>query len=156
MARTTPEGIDCLVRREGKVLKMYRDSAGLPTIGVGHLLTKDELRSGKIGCLSADWHVGLTEDQAEELLRNDLNTAERAVEDYVIVPLSPHQHDALVSFVFNVGTEAFRSSTLLKQLNNKQYQSVPTQLRRWIYAAGERNRILVARREDEIRQWNGQ
>lgn len=153
MGRTTQEGINFLKREEGLRLEMYRDSAGLPSIGVGHCLTRDELRSGKIMCLSVDWHGGLTEAQAEELLRRDLFTAESAVDNLVKVPLTAPQYHALVSFVFNTGAEAFGHSTLLKQLNNKQFDSVPTQMRRWIYSAGKRDPILVARREREIELW---
>ena len=41
-------GKELLSQWEGIETKVYRDVAGLPTIGVGHLLTKDELTSGKI------------------------------------------------------------------------------------------------------------
>lgn len=153
MGKTTQKGIDFLKQEEGLRLKMYHDSAGLPSIGVGHLLTKDELRSGKILCLAVDWDPGLTEAQCEELLRRDLFEAEQAVEKSVTVPLTAPQHDALVSFAFNVGSGAFAASTLVKQLNNKQYDSVPFQMRRWIHSAGRRDPILVARREREIEMW---
>jgi len=150
--KTSGAGLEALKRREGVVPTMYRDSAGLPTIGVGHLLTKDELTSGKI-LLSVDWHLGLTDGQVDELLRRDLETAEIAVGAAVRVPLTPHQFDALVSFAFNVGVTAFRNSTLLRLLNTGDYTTVPAQLRRWIYSAGQVDPILVKRREDEVRQW---
>jgi lysozyme len=41
---------------------------------------------------------GITEDRAHELLRSDIAVAERAVNDYVTVPLTQSQFDALVSF----------------------------------------------------------
>lgn len=153
MGRTTQEGINFLKQEEGCRLKMYLDSAGLPSIGIGHCLTKDELRSGKIMCLSVDWHTGLTEVQVEELLRRDLFEAEQAVDTNVRVALTAPQYHALVSFAFNVGKDAFAQSTLVKQLNNKQYDAVPTQMRRWIYSGGKRDPILVARREREIELW---
>lgn len=153
MGKTTQVGINFLMQEEGVRLNMYRDSAGLPSIGVGHLLTKDELRSGKILCLAVDWHSGLSREQVDELLRRDLFDAEQAVEQSVKVPLTAIQHDTLVSFAFNVGEGAFSRSTLVKQLNMKLYDSVPTQMRRWVYSAGKRDPILVARREREIEQW---
>jgi lysozyme len=146
-------GLEAVKTREGVVLTMYRDSAGLPTIGVGHLLTKDELKSGKIAGLG-EWRHGLTEGQADELLRRDLAIAEAAV-DAVIVPLEPHQRDALISFAFNVGAGAFQGSTLFGWLNHGDYTSVPGQLRRWIHSAGRRDPVLISRRESEVRQWNG-
>jgi lysozyme len=130
---------------------MYHDSAGLPTIGVGHLLTKEELATGKLR-IEVDWHQGITEAQAEDLLRQDLAAAEEAVSE-VTVPLTQQQYDTLVSFAFNVGGQAFRASTLLRLLNAGQYQAVPAQLRRWIHSAGRVDPVLVRRREDEVRQW---
>jgi lysozyme len=150
--RTSDRGLGSIKAREGVRLVMYRDSAGLPTIGVGHLLTKDELRSGKIEGLG-HWTEGITASEADRLLRRDLHIAETAVEQAVLVPLSPAQFDTLVSFTFNVGTTAFRNSTLLRLLNAEQYNQVPLQLRRWIYSAGRVDPILVKRREDEARQW---
>ena len=159
--RMSAGGLESLKDREGVVLTMYRDSAGLPTIGCGHLLTKDELRSGKIAGLG-EWTDGLAAAQADELLQRDLAVAEVAV-DRVRVPLTIHQRDALVSFVFNVGVgtpgtatmpgTGFLGSTLLKKLNAGDYAGVPAQLRRWIHSAGRRDPILVTRRESEITQW---
>lgn len=150
--RISNSGLDLLKEREGVVLKMYRDSAGLPSIGVGHLLTRDELRSGKLWD-GTKWSGGIAEEKAEELLRRDLAFAEQAVEDFVKVRLTENQHDTLVSFVFNVGGTAFRNSTLLKVLNRGEYDLVPGQLKRWKYSAGKVDEILVNRREDEIQQW---
>ena len=149
---TSDAGIATIRRFEGVVLTMYRDSAGLPTIGVGHLLTKDELSSGKLA-LSVDWHQGLTAAQADELLRRDLVQAEVAVGNAVTVPLSPAQFDTLVSFAFNVGATAFRNSTLVRLLNAGDYAAVPDQLKRWVYSAGQVDGVLVKRRKDEARQW---
>jgi lysozyme len=151
--RITDDGLGAVKRREGVVLTMYHDSAGLPTIGVGHLLTHEELTTGKLR-IEVDWHQGITEAQAEDLLRQDLAAAEEAVSE-VTVPLTQQQYDTLVSFAFNVGGQAFRASTLLRLLNAGQYQAVPAQLRRWIHSAGRVDPVLVRRREDEVRQWMG-
>jgi lysozyme len=147
----SPAGLDAIERREGRKLAMYLDSARLPTIGVGHLLTKDELSSGKV--LDEDWRDGISEDTATELLRSDLEDAEYMVRSEVHVPLVQYQYDALVSFTFNVGGNAFRKSTLLRLLNDGGYTAVPGQLRRWIYSAGHRDPGLEKRRESEIAQW---
>lgn len=150
----TAQGMHALIAREGSRSKMYRDSAGLPTIGVGHLLTQSELSSGKIniGGEIVRWHKGLSDKQITTLLDQDNEHAEHAVNEYVTVPLADHQFDALVSFVFNIGVGAFRRSTLLRLLNQGNYASVPAQLRRWIYAGGRP--ILRNRRESEVQQWS--
>ena len=151
-------GLELLTQWEGCELKVYNDSAGLPTIGVGHLLTKSELTSGKIviGGAPVKYGAGITQQQAEQLLAQDLDPAEAAVNGGVKVKLSQNQFDALTSFTFNVGTGAFASSTLLRLLNQGQYAQVPEQLMRWTRAGGRVVQGLVNRRQNEIKLWNGQ
>ena len=141
---------------EGLVLHEYPDSGGTPTIGIGHLLTQSERTSGKIviGDQALDYRDGLSEQQCWDLLDQDLDVAERAVNEGVSVALNQNQFDALVSFTFNVGEGAFRGSTLLKLLNQGQYSEVPAQLRRWVRDNGQIVQGLVNRREKEIVLWN--
>jgi len=141
---------------EGVEALVYLDSAGLPTIGVGHLLTHAERSSGKvlINGISVRYADGLSMEQIHGLLDQDLDRFERAVNRRVRVPLEQHQFDALVSFCFNIGATAFRNSTLVKRLNITRYDDVPAQLRRWIYSGGRKIPGLVNRREKEIRLWN--
>lgn len=151
-------GLALLTQWEGCELKVYNDAAGLPTIGVGHLLTKSELMSGKIniGGVPVKYADGITQQQAEALLSQDLGPTEQAVNNGVKVALSQNQFDALTSFTFNVGVAAFSGSTLLKLLNQGQYDQVPTQLLRWTRAGGRVVQGLVNRRQNEIKLWNGQ
>lgn len=155
--RLSEAGLAAVRRREGVRLEMYRDSAGLPTIGVGHLLTKDELRSGKIRVLDrwVPWHEGLSPCAADDLLRRDIEWATIAVDTGVTVALTQAQFDTLVSFAFNVGATAFQESSLLRRLNGGDYAGVPAWLKRWIHSAGQVDPVLVARRQDEIDQWEG-
>jgi lysozyme len=141
---------------EGKRNKVYDDSAGLPTIGVGHLLTQEENSSGKITINGQpiDYSLGLTDQQVMDLLAQDLVRFEQVVQNEVRVDLNQNQFDALVSFSFNVGTQAFKNSTLLKVLNDGLYEEVPDQLRRWVKAGGKTVQGLVNRRENEINLWN--
>jgi lysozyme len=141
---------------EGLVTHEYLDSGGAPTIGIGHLLTRSERTSGKIIIRgqAIDYRDGLTEQQCWDLLDQDLDDAERAVNAAVTVPLNQNQFDALVSFTFNVGDSAFRGSTLLKLLNQGQYDQVPAQLKRWNKDNGHVVQGLTNRREKEITLWN--
>lgn len=140
--KMSPEGIKKLMEWEGTVLTPYKDAAGLPTIGTGHLIQKGE-----------DYTKGLTEEGAAELLRRDLVRFEAAVNQYVTIPLSQNQFDALVSFAFNIGTGAFRSSTLLQKVNLGLMDEIPKQLMRWTKAGGKPCAGLVARRKNEIELW---
>ncbi|MGE0347631.1 MAG: lysozyme [Gemmatimonadales bacterium] len=151
-------GLDHLVELEALRLMMYLDQGGYPTIGVGHLLTEEELRTGqlRIGEQVVAWRTrGLTEDQALRLLDQDLDWAEAAVRRLVTVPLSQAQFDALVSFTFNTGPTNLRKSTLLRRLNAGNYAAVPTQMRRWVFTGRPpiRSRGLENRREAEVALW---
>lgn len=141
---------------EGLELNEYLDSGGAPTIGVGHLMTRSERMSGKIiiNGKGVVYRKGLTVQQCWDLLDQDLDSAEASVNSMVKVPLNQNQFDALVSFVFNVGNNAFRDSTLLKVLNAGHFDQVPTQLRRWIRDNGKIVKGLINRREKEISLWN--
>jgi lysozyme len=149
-------GLELLKQWEGFKSKMYKDSAGLPTIGVGHLLTKSELTSGKITIsnVAVEYVDGLTDQQVLDLLSQDVNPAAAAVTSRVTVTLNQNQFDALVSFTFNVGIGAFSGSTLLKVLNQGQYNQVPDQLLRWNKAGGKVVPGLTNRRQNEIKLWN--
>ncbi len=155
--KMSDRGRELLTQWEGKSAKVYKDSAGLPTIGVGHLLTKDELASGKILILgvSTKYSEGLTTSQIDQLLVQDLAGAEGAVNSGVEAALTQNQFDALVSFVFNVGRTAFYNSTLRKVLNAGKYREVPNQLRRWNRAGGVVIAGLSNRRENEIKLFEG-
>lgn len=154
----TDDGKNLLIQLEDIRCEVYPDSAGLPTIGVGHLLTKDELSSGKIwvGEKCFDYRAGLTEQQAIELMEADVAPRSEAVRALVKAPLPDHRMDALTIFAFNIGLEAFRKSTLLQKVNAGEFNEVPAQLRRWVYAGGKKIAGLVNRREAEIRLWNGE
>ena len=115
------KGIKFLVKHEGKRYKAYKDSKGLATIGVGHLILKSEPQ-----LLTAT----LNELQVIDLLNKDLQTAQNAI-NRENLQLTQNQFDSLVSFVFNVGTGAFKRSTLLKLLKQGKTQEAAQQFARW-------------------------
>jgi GH24 family phage-related lysozyme (muramidase) len=91
----------------------------------------------------------INEQQAYKYLREDLYDFEAAVNKFVKVPLNDNQFSALVSFAFNVGSGAFKSSTLLKKLNQKDYEGAADQFDKWIYAKGQVLNGLIRRRKAE-------
>ena len=155
MHTLTPEGYAALCQWEGRRLQVYLDSGGAPTIGIGHLLTRAERSSGKLCIDGATVHYqkGLTLAQCDTLLEEDLAPVSGVIHVRVHVPLTPHQRDALILFVFNVGIAAFAGSTLLRLLNHGDYAAVPEQLRRWVYDNGVVVPGLRNRREAEIALW---
>jgi GH24 family phage-related lysozyme (muramidase) len=139
------DGVRLIASFEGFRSDLYNDPAGHCTIGYGHLVHLGNCD----GSESADFRKGISRKRARDLLRDDAASAEAAVNDAVKVPLGQEQFDALVSFVFNVGTGAFRRSTLLRLLNDGDYDEVPKQLDRWVKAGGKTLAGLVRRRKEE-------
>ena len=104
MMRTSRRGIDLIKQFEGLELDSYQDVAGVWTIGYGHTET-------------AGPNQRITEAEADQLLRQDLETRERSVADLTAAALNQNEFDALVSFVYNVGAGAYQGSTVRKRLN---------------------------------------
>ena len=145
------DGLKFIMQWEGFRKKAYLDAAGLVTIGYGHLLTKSEISSGKliVGKKQILYKSGISDSISEKLLMQDVKLAEDVVIRRVKVKLTQDQFDSLVSLVYNIGQTAFKNSTLLKVLNKKKYDEVPSQMQRWIYAAGKIVVGLVTRRDEE-------
>lgn len=148
-------GLKFIIRQEGEVLHSYRDQAGYPTIGVGHKLTPSELSNGKliIHGQTVRYAGGITREQSQDLLAQDLERFCEAVNKLVKVKLTQNRFDVLVDFAFNCGEGALEHSTLLKLLNQGRYEVVPDQLRRWIHGGGQVIGALVGRREAEVKLW---
>lgn len=114
------EGFKLLTTFEGCRLHAYDDGGGVWTIGYGH--TKGVYPG-----------MSITQAEAEDLLRADLEKFESYVEEAVLVALTDSQFSALVCFCFNVGpgSEGFGGSTLLKRLNAGDYQAAANQFPVW-------------------------
>lgn len=150
------QGKDFIIGLENVELKAYKDSSGLWTIGIGHLLTRDELTSGKIEIRETliKYRDGLTKQKVFDLFEQDIRIYIDAVAGLIYKRLSQNQFESLVSFTFNVGIGAFRNSILRKKVNDYKFKDVPTEFRRWIYSGGKIVKGLKNRREAEIKLWN--
>lgn len=127
--------LDYITKEEGSRNKAYKDSKGLWTIGVGHLIKSNEQH-----LITAT----LTNEQVEELLRNDLKWCSEAVESSIKVPLTQKQFDALYSLCFNIGETAFKKSTVVKRLNAGDYKGAADAIEMWNKPA-----VLIPRRKRE-------
>jgi lysozyme len=135
-------GVALLKQFEGLRLKAYLCSANVPTIGYGHT------KGVKLGDV-------ITQDQADQYLREDLIPCETAV--LAKVPgLTQCQFDALVSFVFNLGVGAFSKSTLLKLIKTNPHDpGITAQFLRWNKAGGKVVKGLTDRRTEEANLYRG-
>jgi lysozyme len=141
-------------------LDPYLDPVGIWTIGWGHAIVHNgKFVRGKENKKLAFslYENGITYQEAEDLLRKDVEKACASIERLVIAPLTDNQFSSLVSWTFNVGAGNLASSTLLRKLNNKNYSAVPFQMKRWIKGTVDGVRVvlpgLVRRREAEANLW---
>ena len=130
------DGLALIKQFEGCRLEAYRCAAGVLTIGYGS--TGAHVKEG----------MKITQAEADQLLSLDLVRFERAVMSLANKP-SQQQFDALVSFAFNLGEGALRSSTLMKLHNQGLFIDASNQFTRWNKAAGRVLLGLTRRREAE-------
>ena len=134
-------GVNLIKSFEGCSLKAYKCPAGVWTIGWG---TTEPINGVKP-------HEGMiiTQQQADELLIKNLKAYENAVNKYVTYPINQNQFDALVSFAYNCGNGALKTSTLLKKLNAGDVHGAANEFLRWNKANGKVLNGLTRRREAE-------
>ena len=135
--KATNTAIELIKSFEQLRLNSYRCPAGVWTIGYGHT---DGVNHGML----------ITEKTADAFLRQDIRNAEHCV-NQMGVDLTQGQFDALVSFVFNIGVQAFRISTLRRLImSNPDDLEIADEFRRWVYAGNKKLPGLIKRREKEI------
>ncbi len=122
--------------REGLMLEPYNCAAGYLTIGYGHLITeKDSVLLG-----------GITEQQADSLLRKDLNYSKKWVKKNL--KLKGTKLIAITNFCFAFGTSKLYRSTLYKKIQNKE--KINEEILRWVNINGSPNSNLQEEREFEL------
>ena len=136
-------GIDLITYYEGFKSAPYLCPANVPTIGYGTTRYPD----GKKVSLSDS---PINKDKAIAFLKHDLTVFELAVDAMATDALTQNQFNALVSFAYNLGSTALKSSTLLKKVNaNPNDQTIKLEFSKWVYANGKKLPGLVARRNKE-------
>ena len=136
--KTSPKGISLIKEFEGLRLKAYKCPGGVWTIGYGHTAG---VKPG----------IVITKAQAEEYLKADLIAFERYLNGLGLA-LNQNQFDALVSFIYNVGTGNFSNSTLLRKVRaNPQDNSIMDEFLRWVYSKGRVLPGLQRRRLAEMK-----
>ena len=167
MRRSPQVGIELIKAYEGLGdgdpstvnLDPYLCPAEVWTIGWGHALVdpKTGKQLNKANCTQAEafamYPGGITREQAEGLLDEDLKSREEVVQRLVHVELNDNQFGALVSFVYNVGASAFGISKLLKKLNAGDYLGASEELPKWNKITTKEGKVvnkgLTFRREAE-------
>ena len=110
ITKTSSKGIELIKSFEGFFSKPYLCPANVVTIGYG----TTRYPNGKKVTLNDS---PITEAVAIEYLKDSLIKFERDVDAFCRDDINQNQFDAIVSFCYNVGSSALKSSTLLKKLN---------------------------------------
>lgn len=134
--------IKLIKKFEGCELKAYQDIAGVWTIGYGR--TND---------VSPDMEI--SKKVAEEWLKEDITHAAHIVDHWTNTILQPYERSALISFVYNVGSQNYIDSTLLAILDESDSRRdrirAAAEFTRWIWAGGKDIKGLLLRRQAEQR-----
>jgi lysozyme len=137
------KGIDLITKFEGLKLKPYLCSAGVPTIGYGTTYYENGVRV-KLS------DPQITKERALELFLNNLKKYEIDVNAMTRDDITQNQFNSLVSFAYNLGSQALKNSTLLKKINiNPNDSSIIIEFNKWVNAGGKKLNGLVIRRSAE-------
>ena len=140
-------GLATVKEFEGLRLKAYKCPAAVWTIGYGH--------TSAAGAPIVNPDLVITKEDAEEILKEDMEQYEAGVRKYVKVDLTQGQFDALVDFAYNAGVGALAKSTLLKRVNAGKFDEVPAEFMKWTKGGGKELPGLVRRRRAEVKLWRG-
>lgn len=132
--KISSSGVELIKKFEHFMPNKYNDQAGHCTVGYGTLIHHGNCNGD---ASEASYANGITEEKATELLMERVNSTEKVINDTVTVTLNQNQFDALISFVYNIGTGAWKGSTCRRLLNQGQYESVPTEMKKWIKVRGK-------------------
>jgi lysozyme len=136
------QGVSFIKRMEGCQLIAYQDIGDTWTIGYGH--TRGVKEGDEISPFIAN-----------AMLVTDLVLFEMQLDRLVRVDLEPHQYDALLSFIYNLGATNLKDSTLLKYVNERKFDLVPNEFHRWNKVNGVVSLGLTRRRHLEALRFEG-
>ena len=142
---TSQQGIDLIKEFVGCKLKEYKPVATEKywTIGYGHY--GEDVKKG----------MTITQEHAELLLMNDLQPAEKVV-NRMDINFKQRQFDALVSWIYNLGSGSFNKSTLKSYIAaNKSDLAITDQIIKWVNAGGKPLMGLKRRRIAEANMFLG-
>jgi lysozyme len=136
-------GLNLITQFEGLKLKVYLDSASIPTIGYGSTYYED---GSRVVVGDSD----ITQERALQLLEVAVNKKTIVLNNLIKVNVNQNEFDAICCWCYNVGEGNVASSTLLKLLNsNADKNSIGDQFLKWNKAGGQEIPGLTRRRQAE-------
>lgn len=121
----------------------YRDKAYIPVAGDRPTLGFGDAQGVKLGDKTDPIRALIRLNQQTETFQKQMR---QCIGD---VPLYQYEWDAYVSLTFNIGSDAFCKSTLVKLLKQQDYVGACTQILRWDRFQGQPLAGLTKRRHEE-------
>lgn len=141
--QVSKSGLEFIAHEEGVILHPYRDSVGIPTIGVGNTYYENGVRVKMTD-------PPITMAKAMQLFKSILPTYEKAVWSNTRDDINQNQFNALVSLCYNIGVTGFKGSTVLRRVNlNPGDSTIKDAFLMWKNAGGKP--ILLGRRIREAK-----
>ena len=122
--------------KDGKL----KDGTQLYSIGLGHQIQPSE---------SYLMTALLNDEQVLEIFKKDIEKIRSSMNKVIKVPINKNQQLALLSLRYNIGGPAFDKSTLLRRLNEGNFNDAAMRFAEWRLSEGKINQGLVNRRERE-------
>ena len=135
-------GFRLLGELEGIVLKPYRDSVGIPTIGIGSTYYEDGTRVRMTD-------KPITTERAIQLAKNVVKSFELKVNQVILLPMTQNQFDSMVLLCYNIGESGFARSSVVRHFNQGNLQKAADSFLLWNKAGGKVLRGLTNRRNKE-------
>lgn len=123
--RFSANGLQLLKNLEGFRGKPYKCAAGRDTVGYGTVITPAEVAKYTA--------VPISREEAEKLALQKVNEILFVMKKVIRVQLTQNQIDATVCFIYNIGVNAFKSSTFLRKLNDHNFQGTALEMSRWVH-----------------------
>ena len=140
--KLSDNGFTLLGELEGIVLRPYRDSVGIPTIGIGSTYYED-------GTKVKMTDKAITKERAIQLAKNVVKSFEEQVNKSILLPMTQNQFDAMVLLCYNIGKSGFARSSVVRNFNLGNIQKAADSFLLWNKAGGKVVKGLVNRRNKE-------
>ena len=152
--------IDQLIIHEGMELKVYKDSLGIDTIGVGRNLEDRGITDGELAFMnllrSDIYEQGITEGNARWLLSNDIDIIEKELSDVhpCINSLGDVRLRVVLDMAFNMGVPRLcKFKKMWEAIHNASYATAAEEMldSRWATQVGRRaERLSIAMRTGDM------
>ena len=152
--------IDQLIIHEGMELKVYKDSLGIDTIGVGRNLEDRGITDGELAFMnllrSDIYEQGITEGNARWLLSNDIDIIEKELSDVhpCINSLDDVRLRVVLDMAFNMGVPRLcKFKKMWEAIHNASYATAAEEMldSRWATQVGRRaERLSTAMRTGDM------